>query len=465
MVRARRSVLNNPLDKLDEEIAEGAASPVSGVVTSVVAGEAIAAGGRRRALAELPAYLCVQVAWFTAFGLQTVLFPYVLKNVLGVSGTLLGVAQMALAAPSVVFILLGGVVAERADGRTLLMLFHLLAALPAVALGFAARTAGLEYWMMLAYALAMGTIGAFMMPARDAILNEVVERRRGAGSAITLQQGVAFATLAQFAAQIVGLTIGGMAAQQGLAPLLMTQAGIVAAGFVAAIFLDKGRMITTGRTGAGAIFGDIADGMRCVKSNPVLLSMVLSMFGVGVFVIGAFLVILPIVNDDIYGQGSGGLRNIFVTFWAGAFCSSIVISRFRNLRRPGRLLVMSQFIGSAAILLLIARTPYPAFILLVFVWGLAAGVSIMMSRSIVQEAAPPHLLARVLSIYQLGFMGGAPLGAALMGIVADQAGPRLVILVPSIGMLSLIVWMAFFTPIWRMRAAPADERNVEGSGI
>ena len=385
-----------------------------------------------------------------------------LKNILDVSGTMLGVAQMALAAPSVVFILLGGVVAERADGRTLLILFHLLASLPAVALAFAMRTEGLEYWMMLAYAVAMGTIGAFMMPARDAILNEVVERRRGVGSAMTLQQGVAFATLAQFAAQIVGLWIGGFANWSGVWPLLGAQAAIVALGAIAAIFLDRGRMVQTGRKGAGAVFGDILDGMRCVRANPILLSMVMSMFGVGVFVIGAFLVILPIVNADVYGFESGGLRNIFVTFWAGAFCSSVAISRFRNLRRPGRILLAAQFIGSAGILFLTTHTPYPVFISLVFVWGLAAGVSIMMSRSIVQAAAPPHMLARVLSIYQLGFMGGAPLGAALMGVVADRAGPQLVILVPSIGMLAMIVWMTFFTPIWNMRA---PETHEGGSGI
>jgi predicted MFS family arabinose efflux permease len=179
--------------------------------------------------------------------------------------------------------------------------------------------------------------------------------------------------------------------------------------------------------------------------------MVISMFGVGVFVIGAFLVILPIINADVYAHESGGLRNIFVTFWAGAFCSSIAISRFRNLSRPGRILLIAQFIGSAGILFLVVHVPYPAFIALVFVWGLAAGISIMMSRTIVQAAAPPDLLARVLSIYQLGFMGGAPLGAALMGVVADTAGPRLVILVPSIGMLAMIAWMAFLTPIWSMR--------------
>jgi len=453
--------LTNPLDSLDEEIAEGASSPVSGVGTSVAAGDALVKVGHRRVLIELPAYLIVQIAWFTAFGLQTVLFPYILKNVLGVSGTMLGIAQMALAAPSVVFILLGGVVAERADGRSLLVLFHLLAALPAVGLGFAMRTEGAEYWMMVLYALAMGTVGAFMMPARDAILNVVVERRRAVGSGITLQQGVAFATLAQFAAQIVGLGIGGFASSHGVWPLLMVQAGVVATGAVAAFFLDRGQMVQPRPIG-GAVLSDILDGMRCVRSNPVLLSMVLSMFGIGVFVIGAFLVVLPIINADVYGQRSGGLRNIFVTFWAGAFCSSIAISRFRDLARPGRVLLIAQFLGSAGILFLVLQPPYPAFIALVFVWGLAAGVSIMMSRTIVQAAAPPHLLARVLSIYQLGFMGGAPIGAALMGVVADAAGPQLVILVPSIGMLVMIAWVTLFTPIWKMRA---QDMHQGGSGI
>ena len=168
--------------------------------------------------------------------------------------------------------------------------------------------------------------------------------------------------------------------------------------------------------------------------------------------IGAFLVILPIINADVYHFNSGGLRNIFITFWAGAFCSSLAISRFRKLKRPGRLLLIAQFIGSAAILILVNGAPYWVFLVLVFGWGLAAGISIMMSRGIVQEAAPPALLARVLSIYQLGFMGGAPLGAALLGVIVDHAGPNLVILVPSIGMLSLIAYMFFFTPIWKMGA-------------
>lgn len=452
--------MSKPLDKLEEDIAS--ASPISGIGSAIGAGEAVGESWGRRAM-ELPAYLFIQIAWFTAFGMQMVVFPYLLKNILGVSGTLLGAAQMALAAPSVVFILLGGVIAERADSRMLLVMFHILAALPAAGLAIAFHFDGLTYWMMLIYAVAMGTVGAFMMPARDSILNAVVDRRRAMGSSITLQQGVAMATLAQFAAQIAGLWLGGLADEASSWILLGVQGGIVACGAVAAIFLAPAQIVSRGGARGRAVIEDIADGMQCVRRDPVLFAMVTSMFGVGVFVIGAFLVILPIINADVYHFQSGGLRNIFITFWAGAFCSSVAISRFRRLRRPGRLLLGAQLLGSLGILIMAPGAPYWIFLCLVFGWGLAAGISIMMSRGIVQEAAPPALLARVLSIYQLGFMGGAPIGAALLGIIVDRVGPNLVILVPSFGMLALIAYMAVATPIWKMDAGPPPEAAADGT--
>lgn len=449
--------MNDAFDALDDEIAEGARSPVSGVSAAVGAGEALTEGQKRRVVIELPAYLFVQVSWFMAFGLQMVIFPYLLKNQLEVSGTLLGVAQMALSLPAVVFILLGGVVAERADGRTLLVLFHTLAAVPAAMLSWALNVDQLTYWLMIVYALGMGTIGAFMMPARDAILNEVIDRRNGAGSSITLQQGVAFATIAQFAAQIFGLVVGGMATQWGAAPLMTAQAIIVASGAGAAVWLSKGQMIRSGGRGPAGVIRDIKDGMETVQKDPVLLSMVISMFGVGVFVIGAFLVVLPIINADVYGHNSGGLRDIFVTFWAGAFVSSVALSFVKNVLRPGRHLLLAQALGSLCIFILVKEVPYHVFLTLVFIWGLCAGVSITMSRSIVQKSAPADKLARVLSIYQLGFMGGAPLGAAAMGFITDQVGPQFVALVPSTGMFLLIAYMIVATPIWSLEVKMGKE--------
>ena len=460
---------------MDEaELKDEARSPVSGMGTAMGAGanlletaqSMLARKARRGVNIELPAYLSVQATWFIAFGLQMVLFPYLITNKLGLGGTELGLANLALSGPSVVFLLIGGVVAERMSGKPLLMVLHLFAAVPAFLLAFAIATDNLSYPLMIAYGLALGTVGAFMMPARDAILNEVVERRGRVGSGVTLQQGVAFATLAQFAAQITGLILGGYADKMtkmpdwlggfGVGPieswqLLTFQGVIVACGAILAFFLAKGRRVQTGRTGIGAAFGDIAEGFKVVAGDAKLWAMTVLMFGVGIFVIGAFLVVLPIINRDVYGLSGDGIRDMFVTFWLGAFVSSVALSLFKNIKRQGRLLLTAQLLGSLAILPMMTKIPHWGFLTIVFVWGLSAGVSIAMSRSIVQDAAPKDQLARVLSIYQLGFMAGAPFGAAIMGGLVDAFGPYKIAIVPAAGMTLLIIWMVIRTPIWNLK--------------
>ena len=82
------------------------------------------------------------------------------------------------------------------------------------------------------------------------------------------------------------------------------------------------------------------------------------MFGVGIFVIGAFLVVLPIVNRDVYGFGSDGIRDMFVTFWMGAFVSSLVLSVFKRIKRQGRLLLTAQ-VGSQRAEHYISKTGNP----------------------------------------------------------------------------------------------------------
>ena len=201
------------------------------------------------------------------------------------------------------------------------------------------------------------------------------------------------------------------------------------------------------------IVGDIAEGFHAVRSDGKLWAMTALMFGVGIFVIGAFLVVLPIVNRDVYGFGSDGIRDMFVTFWMGAFVSSVVLSIFKRIKRQGRLLLIAQFLASVSILAMMWQVPHYVFLGIVFIWGLAAGISIAMSRSIVQDAAPKEKLARVLSIYQLGFMAGAPFGAAIMGALVDLFGPQKIAIVPAGGMIALIIWMVFFTPVWNMKGS------------
>ena len=204
---------------------------------------------------------------------------------------------------------------------------------------------------MIFYGVAIGTIGAFMMPARDSIVNEVVERRIRVGSNVTLQLGVTLATMAQFLAQIAGLTLAGYADKATPHAVLARRVHASARSRfrhcwscrrsccspapLFALRLGRGRQVRTGRKGLNAAFGDIADGFRAVRADGKLWAMTVLMFGVGIFVIGSFLVVLPIVNRDVYGFSSDGIRDMFVTFWLGAFVSSVVLAIFTPHQASG----------------------------------------------------------------------------------------------------------------------------------
>lgn len=179
--------------------------------------------------------------------------------------------------------------------------------------------------------------------------------------------------------------------------------------------------------------------------------MALIMVGTGIFVIGAgILVLLPLVVLDVYQAGLAAMSQVMITFWVGAAVATVALARFGHVERPGRTLVAAIGLGVASIAFLAFEIPFWSLYVLVFIWGLSGGVSIAMSRTIVQQHAPPEALARVLSIYQLGFMGGAPIGAVAVGYIVAFSDVRTAALFPLVGMAISLVWLAVFTPIFKL---------------
>jgi len=72
-----------------------------------------------------------------------------------------------------------------------------------------------------------------------------------------------------------------------------------------------------------------------------------------------------------------------------------------------------------------------------------------MSRTITQGAAEQRYLGRVLAVYSMGFMGGAPIGSAIVGFAASEWGPRAAALIPGLGLALAALALALLTPLWR----------------
>lgn len=408
---------------------------------------------RRRGFRPDPfwAYMAVVSAWFASFGLQTTLFPGVINFTLAESPARLGLAQAALTAPMLFLLPLTGVLAERADRRTLLLVFHCVASVSAAALAALLFAGRLSYEALVVYALVVGTAGAFVMPARDSAINGVTRVTQRLGRPLSLQRAIVFASLVQFGAQISGMGAGFLASYVGPAPLFAVQALILTAGGLMALSMPR---LPRPREHAEPVVSALLTGLRTVINSPVIWPMTLIMVAVGALVVGGgFFVIIPVLVRDIYGAGYGVLSGLMVTFWLGAFFSNIILARLPLIERPGRTLMVVQAAAALAVGCIALPLSLIQLFAVIFVWGLAGGVAMSLSRALVQENAPRRQIARVMSVYQLGLFGGMPAGAVIMGYVVEWMGPRDAALIPAIGILAVLVVIVLTTPILSVRRA------------
>jgi predicted MFS family arabinose efflux permease len=312
-------------------------------------------------------------------------------------------------------------------------------------------TGALRYEWLIAYGLTMGAITAFTVPAREALMGDVVATPSAIQRAVTTTIGITFLC------QIAGMLSASLAALSGAAPIILLQVVAQLVGLYSAYRLTPStRHHEHAETNTGSQLARIGAGLREVASSPALLPINILTAAIGVLFIGAFLVILPLILRAEFGGSVQQISTMLATFWGGSILSSIVISRIGNIVNRGRLIVLA--VTNGALMLALMSIPAPLFVLyvLVFGWGLGAGVMMSMSRTTVQEYAPPAHRARILSIYQLGFTGGMSFGALIVGFIAHALGPRLATLVPAALMLLVMLALVTRTRIWTITALKHD---------
>lgn len=415
-------------------------------------------------LSELNIYYALVACYFFAFGMQFVLFPSLVAFVLTATPAGIGLAQSALSAPMFCLLLFGGLLAERVRAGPTLAKLNLAFALMSVALCMVVGSGALTYELLIGYAIIVGCCAAFMMPVRDAALNGIVEREALLGKYTPIATAAAVTTAVQIGAQIAGILVARFAGSNP-APYLALQAIVLTIGAVICFGLRAPKPTGHERNISGA-FSDLRDGLSYAFRDPVMQPMLISAAYVGVFVIGAFQVLFPLIVREAYGgdarSQASQLGALLACFWGASFVSAVVLSRLKPLRQPGRSLIISHLIGAAALFSFGFHKPFAVFALIVVLWGFAAGVAISTSRTIVQSAAGQRYLGRVLAVYSMGFMGGAPIGSALVGFAASEWGARAAALAPSIGLALAAIALAVFTPLWRF--TPTAPQSISDQG-
>ena len=371
-------------------------------------------------------FLASVITYMVPNGIQMVMVSYLMAIELNQSPGSFGITQMVGQLPLLLFLLMGGWVADRVDNRRWLMTLQGIGMIMPIILAFLIWRGGASEAMILLYAVVWGMVGAFSLPSRDGLL------RRVAGTNVQRMVGLAIGT--QFASQMVGQTLAGQATRLGTVTVLLIQAAIAAAGIFVASRLPGGRAPQT--SARGSLLHELGAGLSMIARTPVLRSNYLVSTGMGVFFGGFLLVLIPLAVRDLYNGSAQDIASGYVMFAAGTMLSIAWLTQRGVLRRPGRALVMTQFTACAALLPISLDVPLGWFYLCIFLWGLSLGVGMTMSRTIMQEQAPASHQSRIMAALTLMTTGGGPLGAFMTGQAIAAVGVKGAVLLPIVGVLA-----------------------------
>ena len=381
-------------------------------------------------------YLAGTASWFVNHGIQGVLFAWLVTIVLRESPQMVGVAQMAMLLPALMFMLIGGSMADRYGGRRVAVLAQSLSVVPVLGLLLVLAAGRLSFGFMIAFALLMGLAQAFVTPARDGLLNQVAEGR--------IQQTVVRATMFQFSAQFIAFVIAGLTERIGAVTVIGVQAVVLIIGAFA-----MGRIPVAAPTpklaGTGMwreLYASVATGLVTVMRSPPMRMVAVQNFAIGMFFMGSYIVTIPVAVRDIYGGSAADLAMVNAANSFGLVLTSFLLTRVGYIRHQRRALLLAQAVGAVMLSMAGLGLAFPIFAACIFLWGGCGGVAMSMARTIMQEQAPYDQRGRVMAFFSFSFMGAGPFGALLAGALAQRWGAGMALIAAACGMLMVVATLA-----------------------
>ncbi|XOV85170.1 MAG: MFS transporter [bacterium] len=393
-------------------------------------------------------YLLATSTWFLAYGMQSVVFAWLVTIVLREPAELVGWAQTALLLPGMLFILLAGVLADRIGPDRQALYAQLAAALIPWLLIAAIYAGWMSFPVMLIYAVLMGLVQAFVTPARDGLLNHVSGSR--------IQHTVLLTSLCQFGFQIVGYAIAAFADRLGASVVLAMQSFCLLLGVLAYQRIRRSGIVESQPRTTDSVLQSVLQGAKTVAGSPVMRTVVIQNVAMALFFMGCFIVCFPLAVREVFNGSSSSLGLLNGLNSAGLALTILVMLRIGYVKRAGRALLVAQALGSIVLILSGSVESFPVFVMLVFCWGLCGGAAMPMSRTMMQELAPPAQRARVMSFYAFSFMGAGPIGTLFAGYLSELVGPQMAIQICGALMLTVVLLVGLTSTLWRENFEPAS---------
>ena len=350
------------------------------------------------------------------------------------SAFLLGVVGFAGQIPTFLFAPFAGVWVDRLDRRQVLLVTQVLAMVQSLALAVLTLLRHINIHEIIWLSAFQGLINAFDMPARQAFLVQMVEDKQDLGNAIALNSSMVNL------ARLVGPSLAGAViaiSGEGSCFLIDGISYIAVIASLVAMRLPVGvvkptvdSMLTQLKVGWAYV-----SGFAPVRTILLLFAMV-SLMG------WPFTVLMPIFAAKILKGGPHTLGFLMGALGIGALVSAISLAMRTTVLGLGRMIPISTgALGVGLILFGTSRVLWLS-LLLMLVCGFGMMQQMAASNTIIQTIVDDDKRGRVMSFYAVAFVGMAPFGSLLAGVLANAIGAPLTVMLSGVCCLAGAMWFA-----------------------
>lgn len=375
------------------------------------------------------------------------------------SHLMLGATVFAAQFPSFLFSILGGVISDRHNRFTVLLVTQIASLLQAATLALLIFTDAYEIWQILALTVLLGIINAFDVPARQALVYDMVATKDDMPNAIALNSSIVHA------ARLVGPALAGIILEVlGAAACFSINAFSFMAVITSLLMMRLPAYKKPERTSDALT--DLKNGFHYLLQTPSIANVMLMLALVSLFSL-PYVTVLPVYAKEIF-QGSAstfGYLNSFVG--VGALIGAL----FLALLKPGSNLKKILFVNTILFGLGLIAFSHMTNLISAMPFMIIAGFGMMsqttISNTLIQTTVAPAMRGRVISYYAMAFFGMQPIGALLIGAISEQIGaPGTLLIQGTITLLIAVIFLPFLRKRSlkesdRMKIDQLEERTVE----
>jgi MFS family permease len=348
-------------------------------------------------------------ASFMALNMQMITRGWLVLRLADDSPLSLSLVMVSFAAPMTFVSLIGGALADRISRKRMVMFSQTGSAILALLVATLDITDFVEFWHLLVLGVLNGSLMAFNMPSRQAIISDTVPEDK-------LMNAISLNNSAMNLTRILGPALA------GILILYIDTAGVffLISGFyvfatLSIATIDAGTEPAS--SSRGGMTGDIREGLAYVFGNPTLLGLIMigliaSLFGFSYFAL------LPAWGREALDVGSADLGILMMLMGIGALTGTLILAAMSNIKRRGSLLLGACVIWGVSLALFSQATSFAVAVPLLLVVGLVSSLFMSLNMTLIQVYAAREMRGRVMSIMMMTF-GLMPLSALPFGALAE----------------------------------------------